>query len=130
MDRIVDTFECVIEEFLFAPRDSNVSFYPRGRVFGQLFELALQIEREQFLKAGHYEHTLESLQARGMCGVQFVVFDDHAGLKAARRAVLGAATWQRCQFHLDMLVASYREKHPDFADWLEANEPMADARLK
>jgi len=25
---------------------------------------------------------------------------DHAGLRAARRAVLGGATWQRCQFHL------------------------------
>ncbi len=30
-----------------------------GRVFGQLFELAMQIEREQYLKAGHYERTLE-----------------------------------------------------------------------
>ncbi|PIP97116.1 MAG: hypothetical protein COW75_08230, partial [Rhodobacterales bacterium CG18_big_fil_WC_8_21_14_2_50_71_9] len=26
--------------------------------------------------------------------------DDHAGPRAARRAVLGGATWQRCQFHL------------------------------
>ncbi len=30
-----------------------------GRVFGQLFELAMQIEREQHLKAGHYERTPE-----------------------------------------------------------------------
>ncbi len=30
-----------------------------GRIFGQLFELALQIEREQFLKANHYERTPE-----------------------------------------------------------------------
>ena len=29
-----------------------------------------------------------------------VVSDDHAGLKAARRAVLPGAIWQRCQFHL------------------------------
>jgi len=35
-----------------------------------------------------------------MRGVEFVVSDDHAGLRAARRAVLGGATWQRCQFHL------------------------------
>ncbi len=34
------------------------------------------------------------------CAVEFIVSDDHAGLRAARRAVLGAATWQRCQFHL------------------------------
>lgn len=28
-----------------------------GRVFGQLFELAMQLEREQYLKAGRYERT-------------------------------------------------------------------------
>jgi len=48
----------------------------------------------------HWRSFLESLQARGMRGVEFVVSDDHAGLRAARRAVLGGATWQRCQFHL------------------------------
>ena len=35
-----------------------------------------------------------------MRGVQFVTSDDHAGLEAARKAVLGGAVWQRCQFHL------------------------------
>ncbi len=30
-----------------------------GRIFGQLFELAMQIEREQHLKAGRYERTPE-----------------------------------------------------------------------
>ena len=48
----------------------------------------------------HWRALLESLQARGMRGVEYVVSDDHAGLRAARRAVLGGATWQRCQFHL------------------------------
>ena len=48
----------------------------------------------------HWRAFLENLQARGMRGVVFVVSDDHAGLRAARRAVLGGATWQRCQFHL------------------------------
>ena len=48
----------------------------------------------------HWRAFLESLQARGMRGVAYVVSDDHAGLRAARRAVLGGATWQRCQFHL------------------------------
>ena len=108
----------------------------------------------------HWRAFLESLQARGLRGTTFIVSDDHAGLKAARRAVLGAATWQRCQFHLAQnalqhgpnndirkrigkqlravwnassleaaevelaaLVASYRDKHPDFADWLENNVP-------
>ena len=48
----------------------------------------------------HWRAFLESLLKRGMHGVQFVASDDHSGLQAARKAVLGGATWQRCQFHL------------------------------
>jgi putative transposase len=48
----------------------------------------------------HWRAFLESLVARGLRGVEFVTSDDHSGLRAARRAVLGGATWQRCQFHL------------------------------
>ena len=108
----------------------------------------------------HWRAFLENLQARGLRGTIFTVSDDHVGLKAARRAVLGAAIWQRCQFHLAQnavhnspnndirkrigkqlrsvwnasslaaaeaelatLVASYRDKHQNFADWLENNVP-------
>ena len=48
----------------------------------------------------HWRAFLENLQERGLRGVEYVVSDDHAGLRAARRAVLGGAKWQRCQFHL------------------------------
>lgn len=48
----------------------------------------------------HWRAFLDSLIERGMRGVAFVASDDHAGLRAARRAVLPGATWQRCQFHL------------------------------
>lgn len=48
----------------------------------------------------HWRGFLESLVRRGLRGVEFITSDDHAGLRAARRAVLGGATWQRCQFHL------------------------------
>jgi transposase-like protein len=48
----------------------------------------------------HWRAFLEGLQARGLRGVEYVVSDDHAGLRAARRAVLGGAKWQRYQFHL------------------------------
>jgi putative transposase len=48
----------------------------------------------------HWRAFLESLVARGLQGVEFITSDDHAGLKAARRAVLPGARWQRCQFHL------------------------------
>ena len=48
----------------------------------------------------HWRSFLESLVARGMRGVEFIVSDDHARLRAACRAVFGGATWQRGQFHL------------------------------
>src|SRR5919202_3695996 len=48
----------------------------------------------------HWRSFLDSLIARGLRGVRFIVSDDHAGLRAARRAVFPGATWQRCQFHL------------------------------
>ncbi len=41
---------------------------------------------------------LRSLAARGLSGVQLVVLDAHAGLKAAIAQVL-QATWQRCRVH-------------------------------
>ena len=48
----------------------------------------------------HWRGFLEDLAARGLKGVQVLISDDHAGLKAARRAVFPAVPWQRCQFHL------------------------------
>ena len=48
----------------------------------------------------HWRAFLESLVARGLRGVSYIVSDDHPGLGAARKAVLGGASWQRCQFHL------------------------------
>ena len=55
----------------------------------------------------HWRSFLESLVQRGLYGVKFIVSDDHAGLKAARRAVLPAVPWQRCQFHLQQNAQAY-----------------------
>ena len=40
-----------------------------------------------------------SLKTRGLHGVEFVVSDDHAGLKRAVRELLPEAVWQRCYVH-------------------------------
>ena len=48
----------------------------------------------------HWREFLQSLQRRGLKGVELVVSDDHVGLRAARRAVWPSVPWQRCQFHL------------------------------
>jgi putative transposase len=42
---------------------------------------------------------LDSLRGRGLHGVEYVVSDDHAGLKAAIREILPEAAWQRCYVH-------------------------------
>jgi putative transposase len=42
---------------------------------------------------------LRSLRTRGLTGVQLVISDAHAGLKAAIAAVLLGASWQRCRVH-------------------------------
>lgn len=48
----------------------------------------------------HWRAFLDGLIARGLRGVVSITSDDHAGLGAARKAVLPGALWQRCQFHL------------------------------
>lgn len=48
----------------------------------------------------HWRSFLQTLVERGMRGVQYIVSDDHAGLKAARKAVFGGTPWNRCQYHL------------------------------
>jgi putative transposase len=42
---------------------------------------------------------LLGLKRRGLFGVEFVVSDDHPGLRAAIREVLSEAVWQRCYVH-------------------------------
>ena len=56
---------------------------------------------------GHWRAFLQSLLARGLSGVRLIISDDHAGLKAARRAVFGGVPWQRCQFHLQQNASAY-----------------------
>lgn len=55
----------------------------------------------------HWRTFFQSLVQRGLHGVQFIVSDDHVGLKAARTAVFHAVPWQRCQFHLQQNAQAY-----------------------
>ena len=56
MDLRDDTTICAIMEHLIANGATGMA-----RIFGQLFEMAMRIEREQHLKAAHYERTTERL---------------------------------------------------------------------
>lgn len=55
----------------------------------------------------HWRAFLDHLIRRGLTGVKLIVSDDHAGLKAARRATLPSVPWQRCQFHLQHNAQGY-----------------------
>jgi transposase-like protein len=55
----------------------------------------------------HWRDFLASLQDRGLHGVQLIVSDDHAGLRAALQSRLAGVKWQRCQFHLGKNLLDY-----------------------
>jgi transposase-like protein len=86
----------------------------------------------------HWRQFLQSLQQRGLHGVQFIVSDDHAGLGAARTAVFPAVPWQRCQFHLQQNAQAYVPRLDQRAAVAEAirsvfncaDRPAAERRLK
>ena len=58
----------------------------------------------------HWREFLKSLIERGMHGLEYIVSDAHAGLKAARQAVFPGVLWQRCQFHLQQNAQAYVPK--------------------
>jgi transposase-like protein len=43
----------------------------------------------------HWRAFLEGLVKRGLCGVQLIISDNHAGLEAARKAIFTGVPWQR-----------------------------------
>jgi len=53
------------------------------------------------------------LKERGLSGVEFVVSDDHAGLKKAIREVLTEAAWQRCYVHFLRNALDYLPRKAD-----------------
>ena len=55
----------------------------------------------------HWRAFLDSLIQCGLRGVKYIASDDHAGLKAARKAMFPGVPWQRCQFHLQHNAQGY-----------------------
>jgi transposase-like protein len=56
---------------------------------------------------------LVKLKARGLSGVEFVVSDDHAGLRKAIRETLTDAAWQRCYVHFLRNALDYLPRRAD-----------------
>jgi len=96
--------------------------YEKVRIDGQVREAAVLIAsgvqsdgKRQILGVSvglseqevHWRTFLQSLVARGLCGLHLIISDAHAGLKQARQAVFGSIPWQRCQFHLQQNAQAY-----------------------
>ena len=59
----------------------------------------LSVELANRESASSWKNFILGLKQRGLNGVELVVSDDHAGLRAAIREVLPEAAWQRCYVH-------------------------------
>jgi putative transposase len=76
---------------------------------------------------------LSGLKARGLAGVEFVVSDDHEGLKRAIREVLPEAAWQRCYVHFLRNALDYVPRKVDDdclqeLRWIYDRRELAEAR--
>ena len=76
---------------------------------------------------------LRALKGRGLHGVEFVVADDHAGLRAALREELGEAAYQRCYVHFLRNALDYVPRRVDDdclqeLRWLYDRRELAEAR--
>ena len=58
----------------------------------------------------HWRDFLGTLQERGLHGIQFIVSDQHVGLRAALMARFAGVPWQRCQFHFQQNAMAHVPK--------------------
>jgi putative transposase len=66
------------------------------------FREILAVEVADTESEASYQELFRSLKARGLCGVELGVSDDHRGLRAAVERHFQGASWQRCQVHYAM----------------------------
>ena len=80
-----------------------------------------------------WKDMLLQLKSRGLMGVEFVVSDDHPGLKRAIAEVLPEAVWQRCYVHflrnaLDHLPRKAVDDCLQELRWLYDRRDLAEAQ--
>ena len=73
----------------------------------------LGVELANRESATSWKDLLQGLRKRGLRGVEFVVSDDHAGLRRAIAEVLTEATWQRCYVHFLRNALDYLPRKGD-----------------
>lgn len=80
-----------------------------------------------------WKDLLLGLRQRGLRGVEFVVSDDHAGLRRAIAEVLTESTWQRCYVHFLRNALDYLPRKGDDdclmeLRWLYDRRDLEEAR--
>jgi putative transposase len=73
--------------------------------------LAVELARRESVSS--WKELLTSLRGRSLHGVEFVVSDDHAGLRRAIQEVLPEAVWQRCYVHFLRNALDYLPRKAD-----------------
>ena len=73
----------------------------------------LSVEMANRESRSSWKEFLLGLRARGLHGVELVVADDHAGLRAAIREVLAEAAFQRCYVHFLRNALDYLPRKAD-----------------
>ena len=73
--------------------------------------LAVELASRESLSS--WKELLAGLRQRSLHGVEFVVSDDHAGLRRAIQEVLPEAVWQRCYVHFLRNALDYLPRKAD-----------------
>ena len=93
----------------------------------------LGVELANRESASSWKEFLLGLRQRGLRGVEFVVSDDHAGLRGAIAEVLAEAVWQRCYVHFLRNALDYLPRKGDDdclteLRWLYDRRDLEEAR--
>jgi putative transposase len=93
--------------------------------------LAVQLANRE--SRSSWREFLLQLRERGLSGVEFVVSDDHAGLRRAIVEVLPEAAWQRCYVHFLRNALDYVPRKVDDdclreLHWLYDRRDLGEAR--
>jgi hypothetical protein len=93
----------------------------------------LAVELDNRESRSSWRDFLLQLRERGLSGVEFVVSDDHAGLKQAIVEILPEAAWQRCYVHFLRNALDYMPRKVDDdclrkLRWLYERRDLGEAR--
>ena len=78
---------------------------------GKRHVLGVEIANRE--SANSWKDFILLLKERGLCGVEFVVSDNHPGLKKAIETLLGSSLWQRCYVHFLRNCLDYLPRKAD-----------------